>query len=390
MSAQAANRGTKQKSNSAGVAALGVSVVRAFFIKTRWWIALPLLAGLGSAAAQQYTISTFAGGSPPATPVAGTSTSVGAPRRVALDKAGNLYFTSLNSVFKLDTSGVLTLIAGNSRPGYTGDGGPATAATLNGPEGVAVDGSGNVYIADSTNNVIRVVSPAGVITTFAGNGIPGYAGDYGLAINAQLLLPSGLAFDGSGNLYIADSGNNVIREIAPDGTITTFAGDSFQGYVGDAGVANAAALNVPTDVTVDASGNVYIADTGNSVIREVMISNGYIFTIAGNGTSGYSGDTFVATSAQLYAPRGVAVDSAGNIYIAEFGDNRIRKATPNTNPLTTTTALSGVTTTTLTSNSVITTLAGNGTNGFSGDGSAATSAMLGGPWGIALDGGGNL
>src|SRR5579871_3300336 len=185
------------------------------------WIALTLLAGLWPAAAQQYTIATVAGGAPPPTPIAAIGTSIGTPRRLAVDKAGNVYFSSLNSVFKLDTTGVLTLIAGNSRPGYTGDGGPAAAATLNNPQGIAVDPSGNVYIADSGNNVIRMVTPGGVISTFAGVAAPGYAGDFGLANAAQFTLPSGLAFDAPGNLYVADTGNNVIRKIDPTGIITT-------------------------------------------------------------------------------------------------------------------------------------------------------------------------
>jgi len=344
---------------------------------------------LWPAAAQQYTIATIAGGAPPATPVAALSTSIGAPRRVAVDKAGNVYFSSLNSVFKLDTSGVLTLIAGNSRPGFSGDGGPAPAAALNNPQGVAVDAAGNVYIADSSNNRIRMVSTAGVISTFAGTGVAGYSGNYGQASAAQFTLPSGLAFDGSGNLYIADTGNNIIREITPDGTIIPFAGDSFQGYVGDTGPATSAALSIPTDVFIDSKGNAYIADTGNSVIREVG-TDGNINTFAGNGTNGYTGDSLVSNTAELNGPRGVAVDSSGNVYIADFGNYVIRKATPNTLTPTVTTNLDGTTTTTYNSNSIITTIAGNGSNGFSGDGSAATSAMMAGPWGIALDSSGNL
>jgi uncharacterized protein (TIGR03437 family) len=354
------------------------------------WIALALFVGLWPAAAQQYTIATVAGGAPPATPVSALGTSIGGPRRVALDKAGNLYFTSLNSVFKLDPSGVLTLIAGNSRPGYSGDGGPATAATLNNPEGVAVDGSGNIYVADSSNSVVRVVSPAGMISTFAGTGIPGFSGDFGQAAAAQLTLPSGLAFDGAGNLYVADTGNSVIRQITPGGIITTFAGTSFQGYVGDTAVATSAALSIPTDVAVDSKGNVYIADTGNNVIREVT-TDGNINTIIGNGTNGYSGDSLVANTAQLNGPRGVVVDSSGNVYIADFDNSAIRKATPNSLTPTVTTNLNGTTTTTFNTNSIITTVAGNGTSGFTGDGNTAgNTTEFAGPWGIALDSGGNI
>jgi sugar lactone lactonase YvrE len=332
------------------------------------WIALTLIAGLSPVPAQQFTIATFAGGAPPATPVPAVGTSIGTPRRVALDGAGNLYFSGLNSVFKIDTTGVLTLIAGNSRPGFSGDGGPAIAASLNAPEGVAVDSGGNVYIADSSNNRIRMVSSAGIISTYAGTGVGGYSGDFGPANQAQLTLPSGLALDGAGNLYVADAGNSAVRVIAPGGYITTFAGTGHAGYVGDTTAATAAAVNVPTDVAVDSKGNVYIADTGNAVIREVG-TDGNINTIAGNGTNAYLGDGGVATSAELYTPRGVAVDSGGNVYIAEFGDFRIRKVGTDGN---------------------INTIAGTGTAGYSGDGSSATSATLFGPWGIALDSGGNL
>lgn len=355
------------------------------------WFALTLLAGLWPAAAQQYTIATIAGGAPPATPVSALSTSIGGPRHLAVDASGNLYFSSLNSVFKINASGVLTLVAGNSRPGYTGDGGPATAATLNGPEGIAVDSSGNVYIADSNNNVIRMVTPAGVISTYAGTGAPGYAGDFGSPTAAQFTLPSGLAFDASGNLYVADTGNNVIREISPsENIISTFAGDGFQGLVGDTGSATAAALNIPSDVYVDSKGNVYIADTGNDVIRQVTTA-GIIFTYAGNGTPGYTGDTFTATTAQLAAPRGVAVDANGNVYIADYDNNVIRKATNNTLTPTVTQNANGTTTTTYNTNSIITTYAGNGTFGFAGDGTTTpTLGEFGGPWGLALDSGGNL
>ena len=365
------------------------------------WIALALLAGLwplfAQQSAQQYTISTIAGGAPPATPVAALGTSIGTPRRVAIDKAGNLYFSSLNSVFRVDSTGVLTLIAGNSRPGYTGDGGPAISATMNGPEGVAVDASGNVYISDTNNSVIRLVTPAGIISTFAGTSVPGYAGDYGPANQAQLAQPSGMVFDGSGNLFIADTGNSVIRKIATDGTITTFAGTGFQGYVGDSGLPTSAALSIPTDVFVDSKSNVYIADTGNNVIREVTSADGNIYTFAGSipSTSANSstvgiGDGAASTSAVLNAPRGVVVDSSGNVLIADFGNYRIRKATGNTLAPTVTQNLDGTTTITYNSNSTISTIAGSGSIGFSGDGNAATSAAMAGPWGIALDSSGNL
>ena len=194
-----------------------------------------LLALAGSSFAQQYTISTIAGGAPPATPAPATSVSIGRPQRVAVDRAGNVYFTSLNCVFKLDAGGTLTRVAGNSRAGYSGDGGPATQAQLNDPAGMAIDSSGDIFIADTGNNVVREATPDGKIQTVAGNGTPGYSGDFDVATQAQLHAPSGVAVDGSGNLYIADTGNSTIREVTTDGSISTFAGDGFAAYFGDAG-----------------------------------------------------------------------------------------------------------------------------------------------------------
>jgi len=320
---------------------------------------------------QSFNLATIAGGAPPATPVAATSAGIGQPLRCTADPSGNLYFSAANSVFKMDTSGNLTLVAGNSRAGYTGDGGLAINAELNKPSGVAIDSAGNVYIADSLNSVVRMVAPNGIISTFAGNGGTGYAGDYGPATGANMNLPSGIAVDKSGNLYITDSGNNVIRKVS-GGIITTFAGNNLPGYAGDGALASSAQLLNPNDVAVDASGNVYIADTGNWIIREVTVNNGNINTVAGEQSlgAGYAGDGGPATSAQLYIPYGVAVDSSGNIYISEYGDGRIRKVTQ--------------------SNGKISTIAGNGSYGFSGDGGTATSASFADPWGLCVDGGGNI
>jgi uncharacterized protein (TIGR03437 family) len=330
-------------------------------------ILFSLALSIGSLAfGQQYTISTAAGGAPPPTPVVARNTSIGQPVRATLDGAGNLYFSSSNCVFKMDTNGVLTLIAGTSRVGFTGDGGPASSAQLNNPQGVAVDASGAVYIADSANNRVRVVSPAGIITTFAGDGTVGYA-DADAATDGQLHTPTGLAIDKSGNLYIADSGNSVVRQVSTTGAITTVAGSSAVGYFGDGGPATSAYLVGPLDVAVDGSGDLFIADTGNAVIRKVT-PDGNINTVAGSNIVGFSGDGGKATSAELNQPRGVAVDSSGNIYIAEYGDSRIRNV----------------------SNGTISTIAGTGVIGFSGDGSQSAKAQLASPWSVCVDSGGNV
>ena len=320
---------------------------------------------------QSYNLATVAGGAPPTTPAAATGVGIGQPHRLTADGSGNIYFSAGNSVFKLDTSGNLTLIAGNSRAGYAGDNGLAINAELNQPAGVAIDGSGNIYIADSLNSVIRMVAPSGIITTLAGNGGTGYTGDYGPATSANMNLPSGIAVNKSGTLYIADSGNNVIRMVA-GGIITSFAGNHLPGFAGDTGAASSAEFLNPNDVAVDSSGNVYIADTGNSVIREVTISTGNINTVAGEQSlgSGYAGDGGLATVAQLWVPYGVAVDSSGNIYISEYGDSRIREV-----------AVSG---------GKISTIAGNGTYGFAGDGSTAGNAEFADPWGLCVDSSGNI
>jgi uncharacterized protein (TIGR03437 family) len=330
--------------------------------------------------AQQYTISTIAGGAPPSTPVAATSISIGRPQRVTVDGVGNFYFTSLNCVFKVDSSGTLTRIAGNSRAGYSGDGGPATQAQLNAPVGLAIDGGGDIFIADLGNNVVREVTPSGNIQTVAGNGTQGYSGDFGVATQAQLHSPSGVAVDSSGNLYIADSGNNTIREVTTDGNISPFAGNGLASYYGDSSTSTPttpaqAGLDDPQDVAVGPKGTIYIVDTGNSFVRAV--ANGAINYVAGSGSVGFAGDGGSATATTtntgpgvaLYGPRAIAFDSAGNYYLADSGNGRIRKVD---------------------TKGIITTVAGNGTLGFAGDGSAASAANLNQPSGVAVDGQGNI
>jgi trimeric autotransporter adhesin len=221
-------------------------------------------------------------------------------------------------------------VAGDGTVVYKGDGGLATSAGLLNPYGVTVDASGNIYIADTGNNRIRLVtSSTGIVTTVAGDGSYGYKGDRGPATSAGLYYPYGVTVDASGNIYIADTGNNRIRMVTKStGIVTTVAGDGSYGYKGDGGPATSASLYNFYGVTVDASGNIYIADTSNYRIRLVTKSTGIITTVAGDGTYGNERDGGPATSAGLRNPRGVSVDASGNIYIADSNDNRIRLVSP--------------------------------------------------------------
>ncbi len=300
--------------------------------------------------------------------VPATSSSLINPMGVAVDSAGNLYVAdTFNNRIRKISNGLITTVAGNFTPGYSGDNGPATSASLNSPMGIAVDSSGNLYIADSANSRIRRVSN-GVITTVAGNGMPSFSGDNGPATSAQLYASHGVAAGSDGSVYIADSSNNRVRKVS-NGVITTVAGNGTPGFSGDNGPAASAQLSDPEGVALDSAGNLYIADAFNNRIRKV--SNGVITTVAGNGTYGLTptGDNFPATSAQLYSPKGVAVDSAGDLYIADTYNQLIRKV----------------------SNGVITTVAGTGMHGpSSGDNSPATSASLFSPTAVAVDSAGNL
>jgi uncharacterized protein (TIGR03437 family) len=254
-----------------------------------------------------------------------TSAQLNAPYGVAVDSAGNLYIAdSANNVIRKVANGLIVTVAGNGTPGYTGDHGQATSAQLSTPNGVAVDSAGNLYISDFGNNVIRKVAN-GVITTVAGNGGYGYTGDNGPAIIADLYQPVGIAVDSAGNLYIADSVNSRIRKVSTSGTITTVAGDGTAGFTGDGSTATSAELNEPLGVAVDSAGNIYVADTFNNRIRKV--SNGIVTTIAGTGAGSYSGDGGTGTNATLFQPAGVAVDSAGNLYFADYANNRVRVLT---------------------------------------------------------------
>ncbi len=299
-----------------------------------------------------------------------TSANLYNPNGVAVDSSGNLYIadTSNNRIRKVAAGGTITTVAGTGTAGFSGDNGPATSANLYNPTGVAVDGSGNLYIADRANQRIRKVAAGGTITTVAGNGTAGFSGDNGPATSASLSNPYGVAVDSSGNLYIADSSNQRIRKVAAGGTITTVAGSGTQGFGGDNGPATSASFSNPFGVAVDSSGNLYIADYTNQRIRKVSVG-GTITTVAGNGAGGFSGDNGPATSASLHSPYGVGVDSSGNLYIADLNNSRIRKVS---------------------AGGTITTVAGNGFSGSSGDNGPATSASLYNPFGVALDNGGNL
>jgi sugar lactone lactonase YvrE len=333
------------------------------------------------------------------------------PEGVAVDSAGNPYIADRqNNRIRKVSNGVITTVAGGGTGEISVNGSPATNARLADPTAVAVDSAGNLYIGDAgtggilevSNGLITTVASStidnsltgglsvdsagnlyvatgvqiskvsnGVITTVAGNGTSSFSGDNGPATSAQLNLVanSSIALDSAGNLYITDQSNERIRKVS-NGLIATVAGNGalIISDLGDNGPATSAELHRPSGVAVDSAGNLYIADEGNDRIREV--SNGVITTVAGNGTPGFSGDNGPATSAQLdligYA--GAAVDSAGNLYLADNFNYRVREV----------------------SNGVITTVAGNGTPGSSGDNGPATSAQLRGPAGVAVDSAGNL
>jgi NHL repeat len=298
------------------------------------------------------------------------SAEINSPFGAAVDASGNVYIAdkSNNRVRKVSPTGIITTVAGNGSSGYSGDGSPATAAQINSPYDVAVDAYGNVYIADAGNNRVRKVSPSGIISTVAGNGSTGYGGDGSPATAANVGSPSGLAVDLSGNLYISSDGTHI-RKVNSAGIISTFAGNGSASYGGDGSAATIASLHNPVSVAVDVAGNVYIADQLNNRIRKVNTA-GIINTIAGNGTAGYAGDGLSAiTSAEVNNPWGIAVDGLGNVYIGDHSNNRVRM---------------------INTTGIINTVAGNGTAGYSGDACAATASELNTHWGICVDGMGQL
>ena len=342
-----------------------------------FFIAIIFLLSLVPVAHAQNTITTVVGGVPENENA--LSVGLGGPYGFTRDSVGNMYIAGNGNcmIFEVNLSGQLSTIAGNGAVGYSGDGGPATNAELSSPSGVALDGSGNIFIADSGNSVIREVFAAtGKIQTIVGDGIAGYSGDGGPATSAELNSPSTVFVDTFGNIFIADSNNEVIREVGgPNnsvigpGVIRTIAGNGTQGFSGDGGPATSAAFDFPFGVFLDGSGNIFISDVLNYRIREIVAATGDIQTVAGNGVFGYNGNNIPAASASIY-PVGVFVDPQGNIFFADQTAFQIREVVAATG--------------------LVQAVAGNGTYGYSGDGGPATSAELMEPFAVYVDGLGNL
>ncbi len=324
------------------------------------------------AQATSYTITTVAGSSTSGFGGDGgapTSAKLNVPIQVAVDAAHNLYIAdSGNNRIRKISAGKIATFAGSTQSIYTGDGGAATSAGLTSPYGVQLDASGNVYVADLGNHVVRVVGADGKIATVAGNTSANFTGDGGPATGAALNRPLGIAIAPGGRFYIGDSFNHRVRMVAPDGTISTVAGNGVATYQGDDGPATSASLSRPFGVALDAAGNLYIADSANNRVRKVS-TDGTMATVAGTGTAGFSGDGGPANKAQLNRPWDVKVDAAGDLFIADYSNSRIRMVTPD---------------------GVITTIAGDGNSGYTGDGAAAVSARLSFPTGIAIDTNGNI
>jgi len=378
------------------------------------WLGLACAAAAPAAGVPAYGIQTVAGSSFIGDGGPATAAQIGAIQGVAVDGKGNLYLsdTDNNRVRKVDTTGTITTFAGNGTAGFSGDGGPATAAQLNLPYGLATDVAGNLYIADLGNNRVRKVSLDGTIATFAGTGVEGYSGDGVQATATQLYVPRNLAFDAVQNLYIAEFGGHRVRRVTPAGVISTVAGNGVAGYSGDRGFATQAQLSYPAGLTVDRTGALYIADSSNNCVRKIL-PNGVISTVlggtnatllatptsvavdasltvyaseystaivrsytaaavwaylAGTGAPGFAGDGGAATKAWLMmAPHDLAIGPMGDIYIAD--GRRVRRVD---------------------TAGVISTVAGNGFLSTLGDGAGATSAILYHPSAVALDASGNL
>ena len=324
---------------------------------------------------QAQIITTIAGsGAPDDSGDGGNATNagLGLPTGITIDKNGNIYMSYFGhyAIRKINPGGIITTIAGNNIPGYSGDGGPATMAQIEVGEYLATDTAGNLYMSDNMHNVVRKVDAFGIISTFAGNGTSGYSGDNEPATNAQLNYPAGIATDNAGNVFIVDGLNNAIRKVSPTGIISTIAGNSIGANTGDGGPASAACLGTSGGIAIDYSGNMYIAcyevirkinttgiistftagieydavlttdyngnlfvsNSANEKVRRISAS-GSISNFAGNGYlgmsghGGFSGDGGPAIAAELNGPTGIAVDTQGNVYIADSWNFRIRKVT---------------------------------------------------------------
>ena len=396
---------------------------------------------LAVAQGEQYVISTYAGGAPPLTPAVGVEMAIGQTQGIAADDAGNGYFISFNCVFRLNRDGVVTRVAGNSRAGFSGDGGPATEAQMDAPNSIALDPAGNLFIADAGNNRIRRVSLDGMITTVAGNGGRGFWGDGGHGASAEVNRPFSLAVDRDGNLFIAEGPDytpyapqpkpgNRIRKLSPEGIITTVAGNGAAGFSGDGGPAVEAQLRLnssPSSIlTTDGEGNLFIADYYNGRIRKVS-RDGMISTVLDTGAStpdclaSLSGFAFGFRINGYCAVNSVAADRLGNLSFTVYGGDEfleistyfaILKASPAGIVTTVGPAADaqisyvssmavdgagnlfiadGIRIRKVSADGVMVTVAGNGGYGrYSGDGGPATAAVLNFPRGVTVDGQGNL
>lgn len=288
------------------------------------------------------------------------------PFHVSFAPDGEMLIADTNNhcIRRVDGAGRIRTVAGCGRKGYSGDGGRATAATLNEPYGVVADRDGSLYVVDRLNACIRNVDPAGVITTLAGNGHPGYGGDGGPASRAQLREPNGLALDGRRNLYVADVADNRIRKIdLASGVITTASGTGRRAFAGDGGPASAASIDGARAVAVDREGNLYVCEREGNRIRKIDGRTGVIRTLAGTGTAGYSGDGGPALAATLRGPKWVDVDAQGAVFVVDTENHAVRRIDPATG--------------------VISTVAGSGQKGGGGDGGPPNRAQLDRPHGCA-------
>jgi sugar lactone lactonase YvrE len=296
---------------------------------------------------------------------AATSATLANPFGVAVDPMGRIFIADTfdNRIRRIEPDGTITTVAGTGLSGGNGDGGPATSAELQNPNGCAIDASGRIYIADTFNQRIRMVAVDGTITTIAGDGTQAYGGDGGPATSAQLSNPNDVKIDNQGRVVIADTYNHRIRRIELDGTINTIAGTGNFGYGGDGGPAINATLTFPYGVAIDGTGRVLFSDSSNARVRRIEL-DGTVVTIAGNGTTGFNGDGLPATSAELNTPYGVALDGMGRVVMVDGANQRVRRI-----------ELDGT----------LSTIGGNGTVGANGDAAAATSAQLAFPISVAVD-----